>query len=796
MKKIIPSLILGLIVNSTVVDAEQPIEQNSDKDDSYTLDKIVVAGSKLDITVQELESSVEVFDRERLEAENIVDLEDLLLRVPNVSSSGGSSTFSIRGIQRRGVAGVGVASNVYVDGLPLSGVALSRGLSTLWDVEQAEVLRGSQSSVQGRNALAGAIIISTADPKYYQEGKVQIKYGSFDTFQASGAYNIPIVDDQLAARLAVDIQKSNGFIEHTIAGKNSDFRDQRLFRGKLLFEPNAIDDLTMKLILERNEGDNGESRPIVSTGLGVTEVALQDFDFFDFKASGRFPQNEVVTTRTILDTELGLSDVWTFKNLLTYENTEADRSFGVRELFEEFEGFTFNQFDERVYSNEIRLEFDKGNVSAAFGGYYLDSLQNNITNNEVSLQPQLSAFGGTTEPSDAVVGVISANNARTKNYALFGQVRWDINPNWILDLSLRYDNEEYEIDGISQQTFVSPENCLTTVPGFLIGAPVDTITLPCQTLVDAILGGDPDLPPEAASFNAWLPRIALTRKLSEDHSIFALLKRGYRAGGTQVVSTPNPEGLGNINVTNSYDPEFLTTFEIGSRSKFMDGTLTLNTNVFYSKYKDQQVSIPGPIENNFSDDLIVNAAESTLYGAEVAIDYQISSNWNTYASLGLLETEFNDFPFATQGRFQNLKGNALPQAPNVTATIGANWENVSGWFTNFSVNYAGSQSSEVDDLTEQDFTQAFIDAGLDSSFASGITERIGSAIDVAGRFGYRGDNHSIYLYGTNLLDEDHITSISYGNVNNETGEVSLANQDVTATVRPPRALGISFNYNF
>ena len=215
-----------------------------------------------------------------------------LFEYQNLTSSGSTSSIAIRGIGRNGASGQGrgVTSNVYVDGSPLSGTALGRSLTSLWDVEQVEVLRGSQSSVQGRNALAGAIVVTTADPTYSPEGKLRLSYGENSSYQVAGAFSNAIIDEQLAFRLAADIQESDGFIDHIHADKNADYEDRLLLRGKLLFEPKAIDDLSVKLTFDHNDTNIGEARPVVNTPDNVTDEAYQTFDVFNYTSSGRYTQ--------------------------------------------------------------------------------------------------------------------------------------------------------------------------------------------------------------------------------------------------------------------------------------------------------------------------------------------------------------------------------------------------------------------------------------------------------------------------------------------------------------------------
>lgn len=770
--------------------------------ESDEVERIFIIGTKQNLTLQEVDASVELFSAERLSAERIVDLNDALIRVPNLSSSGASGSIAIRGIGRNGASnqGQGVTSNVYVDGSPLSGTALGRSLTSLWDTQQVEVLRGSQSSVQGRNALAGAIVVTTADPTYTPEGKLRASYGENNTYQLAGAYSNAIVDDQLAFRLAADIQESDGFIDHISTDKNTDYEERLLLRGKLLFEPKAIDDLSIKLTFDHNDTNTGESRPVVNTPFNVTDEAYQSFNVFDYKSSGRYTQNDVQTTRIILDTNYALSDNWSVKGIFTHEDTSVDREFGFPDRLAEFDGYAFNQFDEKVKSAEIRFNFDYDNISGVFGGYYFNAENDKHILNEVLLEVEVArltrGFGSVT-PDDSVLRSSNRVITDTKNTAFFAQVRIELDEYWTLDLGLRYDDEEFDDSGIlNSARVVTPNSCAAMVPGAAFGAPVDVLTLPCSTLVDLSLGELPEEPPQAAKYDAWLPKLAITYTFNNEHSIFASAQRGYRAGGSYLTNKPNPNGIGNIQTVDTYEPEYLNTIEIGSRSLLADGDITFNTNIFYSKYKNQQVGLPGERVDDPNDDLIVNAAGSSIYGVEVLFEHFISQEWDVFASVGLLKAEFDDFPYAQQGEFSNLKGNKQPSSPEVSASMGANWKSDNGWFANASIFYTGSRFSGIENLDNQDIFPVAIAEGVSNDIASTVTEEIDSFVNVNMRFGYEIDNLTIYAYGTNLFDEEVVTAVQLAGVDQGTGEVTLSTGGTNSTVLPSRTFGIGVDYEF
>ena len=665
-------------------------------------------------------------------------------------------------------------------------------------MQQIEVLRGSQSSVQGRNALAGAVVVTTADPTYDQDGKFRLTYAEDNTYQVAGAYGNAIIEDQLAFRVAADYQKTDGFIDHVNAEKNADFEQRLVLRGKLLFEPKAVDDLSIKLTVEHTDNDTGESRKTVNTSFSVTDDAFADFDVFDFESSGRFVQNDVQSTRVILDTYYDFSEHWSVKGTLTHENTKVDRQFGFPGRIVDFDVFAFNQIDEQVDTAELRFNFDYDKLSGVFGGYYFDSETNETAFNQVQLAREVSiATGGfgTISTPDALLEQNEESIEGTINFAFFAQVRADLTDKLTLDLGLRYDNETFNNSGILNATRnVDDEQCLATVPGAIIGAP-GFITAPCSALI-ALAFPTAEDQPQAAKYQAWLPKATLTYQINEDHSIFASAQRGYRAGGSFLTRIPNDTFTGTVQIVGTYEPEYLNTVEIGSRSVLADGDVTINTNVFYSSYKDQQITLPGDDLQNPADDLIVNAAESTIFGAEITGTYFINQEWDVYASLGLLQSEFDDFPFASQGEFSNLAGNEQPDTPNVSASIGLNWRSETGLFGNISAFYTSSRFSGIENLGNSDLFQPAIDAGASEVVASSLSEEVDSYVNVNARFGYELDNFTVFTYVTNLFDEEVITQNNFVSVNQGTGQVAFSTGGTITTALPPRTVGIGIDYSF
>ena len=129
---------------------------------STAVEAVIVTGEKSSRTLQQTITSVAVTTAARIERENIQTLYDVVNRTANMSETYGKTGFTIRGISNSNVSGGGTGglSTVYVDGAALPEQAVFSGPLDMWDIGQVEVLRGPQSTLQGRNSLAGAVILS------------------------------------------------------------------------------------------------------------------------------------------------------------------------------------------------------------------------------------------------------------------------------------------------------------------------------------------------------------------------------------------------------------------------------------------------------------------------------------------------------------------------------------------------------------------------------------------------------------------------------------------------------------
>ena len=278
------------------------------------MEKIIVTGQKIDRSLQETPASVAVVTNKTLENQKLNNLYDALSVVPNVTGEIGNGGFTIRGIDSFNVSGGGNSflTSVYVDGAPLPMREIQQGGFSTWDVSQVEILRGPQSTLQGRNALAGAIVVNTYDPTYEYIAKGRVILGENGQKEFAVAAGGALVNDLLAFRFTAEDRAFDGVNENiTRNNENSDFSDSSLYRFKLLFEP--IQDFSAIFSYSRSETEMGV---LWVNALPSLPKDYRKVDFND--PTWEFTESDLF----VLNLDYYINDIWSATAITTYSDME------------------------------------------------------------------------------------------------------------------------------------------------------------------------------------------------------------------------------------------------------------------------------------------------------------------------------------------------------------------------------------------------------------------------------------------------------------------------------------------
>lgn len=262
---------IAAIVSSLLVSS---VYAGVDAESSEPIEKITVYGEKIERSLKDTTSSISVIDKETLDSGQYQSTSSALSEVPNVVVLSGSVP-DIRGVSGNGSAsgfnsftgGARARVSTLVDGVAEPFVADLTGDTGLWDIQQIEVFRGPQSTINGRNSIGGTVFIKTEDPTFDWQGAARVGYRNQDNFIDSAVMlSGPILDDELAFRVSgqnVTGETYNKGLEYETNPATFDQNEliTNRWRGKFLWQPSAIEDLKVLYSFSYNDekGDSGRN---------------------------------------------------------------------------------------------------------------------------------------------------------------------------------------------------------------------------------------------------------------------------------------------------------------------------------------------------------------------------------------------------------------------------------------------------------------------------------------------------------------------------------------------------------
>lgn len=223
------------------------------------IEEIVVTADFRERSASELPSSVSILDARIIEEAAVQHFEELVNIVPNLSWSGDGHRaryFQIRGVgeleQYQGAPNPSVG--FLIDDIDFSGIGT---IATLFDVESIDVLRGSQGSRYGANALGGLIYVRSTEPSAERNGRLQVKLGSDDALTIGGAFSGALdTNETVLFRVSAQKYESDGFRNNAYLGRDdTNGRDETAVRLGLAFEP--ADAINGRLSIIYGNIDNG-----------------------------------------------------------------------------------------------------------------------------------------------------------------------------------------------------------------------------------------------------------------------------------------------------------------------------------------------------------------------------------------------------------------------------------------------------------------------------------------------------------------------------------------------------------
>lgn len=699
-----------------------PVSATADET-TQLLEEIVVYAQKRPENVQLVPVAVSAMTAEMIRETGMLDIVRLSELHPSVSFDTAQS-WQRNSLKVRGIGTIGNtrsfegAVGVFIDGVYRSRSGMA--LADLLDVEQLEILRGPQSTLFGKNTVAGAIAIisNRPDPDEFG-GFAELRFGAHDFKYLTGALNAPL-GDTTALRVAAAKNQRNGFFKSPDTGDEYDAVDRHAFKAQLLFSP--ADNWEVNVIADKAKADapccwgsaqvvNGPTSPLIdtySTLNGFNFVQAPDAETNRAHTLNAVPRELVEDAGILANVTWDGSDKWSFRSITATRDWEhsqlnADADFVPADLFILNEPASIDSF-----SQEFNFTYSADNLKFLFGLYYstedyfsersaeTGSDADNFLNTLIS-----AAFGSVACLPPVVatdclfptgVEALLPDGEFTREiysqdssvYALFFHATKSLTGKFDLVSGLRYDIIEKN-GGVENLFWYDSAIARATLAN--AGIPDDGTAR--NGLDVAGTFNSPSFT-DATKDTEVTGTLQLIYHWSENGIAYGGYQRGFKSGGVNLFR----EGV----ITNTtYAPEFADNFEIGLKFDYMGGKARTNAALFYTQFSDLQINFFTGLEFRTE-----NTGESSTRGLEVENLFQINDNFRLEFSATYLDSKYDqiDNPLLAY-----LIDRDTPRAPNwsAVAAFRYDWTLANNWavYARGLASYTGNHFVGADVPSEQ-----------------------------------------------------------------------------------------------
>jgi iron complex outermembrane receptor protein len=718
--------------------------------DTGQVQEIIVSARRRDETIQNTPVAVSAIVPSMLEGKGTMNLTELQGAAPGVLITQQATGAATANISIRGIAFADVeksfdpAVGINVDGVY---IGTSTGqLLDFFDIASIEILRGPQGTLFGRNTIAGVINVRRTAPTGQWGAKVEGTFSSFGTVGLRAVVNVPVIKDVLAAKFFEFHQQSDGFYHDYQTGKRRGGSNGENFGASFLLTPSSNFDALLTVEQQSLKFD-----PIVGSLLrpgdafcgAVPAGACGGNNTTDvytaYTGSTPFFGNYRARAATL---EMNLTtDFAKITSVTSYRNSKEDQEqdYGTAGIYDARRIQDYHQF-----SQEVRAS---GNLFPKFdyvvGLYYFDS-KYDLT--------QITNVFGAPAGFQRTIG-------KSQSKAAFFDLNWEFLPKLRLSGGGRFTRDTKEsinpliVDPSSGNVGVSAKK----------------------------------------SWSKFTPRLTLDYRPTDAIMGYASWSRGYRSGGF------NGRGQTFFSATTPYNPETVSSYELGLKTQFFDRKLAINLAGYYTDYKSIQqtstVTLAGGVGN---ETIVANAAGAKIKGIEADITARPFRNFSVSATAGYTKSNFKGFivnqPVGATVRTFDFSNVDLIYAPKLTSSINADYKiplasgttiTLSGGYR-FITRY--DQQVAVDSTAPIPATGTIIVQQNDPRVRSDKQNLLDASISVLFPMNQSGAKARFSVFARNLLDDrGTATSFDVGSYPTLWG---------FAAAREPRVFGVQAGFEF
>lgn len=661
------SLLAGVSVAAMALGQPSVVAQ----DDQDSIEEIRVTATKRSENIQDVPLSITALDAVTVKRLNLDDVKELIKFAPGMAGDTQDSFVDFVNVR-------GISTNDFGNGSDPSIGFFKNGLyqgrtgsavTSLYDLDRAEVLRGPQGFLFGRNAISGAISFHTMRPEYNDNsGYVEFGVGERGIFEGEGAINMPL-GENTAIRVAGYASQEDGYITN-IAMPNADpLYGHKKAAGRLTAVTKG-DDWDAMFMVEYEDkkgsgvvynpvdafseaGVNGAHADGISTFAWLSEISGLDLG----PATGRTTNSnmgqgndddaQILSFGFEFNYDLGWAD---FRSLTGYKDHKyfyAEDYDSLPISFYEYtqaqEGDYFEQELRLVSKGDSKLSWYAGvsyfkenidttftslgdedimcNAYAGTASYYAQYYYPGYYSSAFQTCADLYTYWGYSVPTP-IHGLLEGSRTvgSFKGWGAYVDINYEVSDKFDIGVGLRYtkNKKDYKID-------IFP---VTSGLGHWYLFPIET---------DGFVSSQ-------RSWDDFTPRFIARYKPNDNMMLYASVTKGFKAGGYNSLGVnydPNlvtDNGTGQVvpyiatgATPDSFEQETVWSYEVGMKGSTSDNRVRYDISGYHYIYTDLQMGYWDAGEK------VTNVGRVKSYGIEASVQAMLSSNFDI-----ILAGSYND----------------------------------------------------------------------------------------------------------------------------------------------------------
>jgi iron complex outermembrane recepter protein len=749
------------------------VAQEAQPSSETQLGDVVVTAQRREEKLQNVPIAVTALSNKAMEEKQITDVLSLGKVAPGLQAKPSFNpmeiTVAIRGItQLLPSINSDPAIGTYVDGI--YNVLNAGGNNGMIDMERAEVLRGPQGTLFGRNTIGGTISITTNKPTNEFEGYVQGDIGNYGAWTGTGVVNVPIVADKINTRFVYQHNERDGYGTNFFTGNKTNELNSDYFRASAQFNFNADWDLLVSANYAKADGTSPPSRlayinPVTGItatlpGIGTIPVSINDgvpilSGFAEYYSGGPgdlltnyIGQNALtgdlqdanmsidnsfdLKSTNLMATLTGqLTDDLTFKSISGYNKTEYNSVEDVDATPYKVLDAVGYPIDAKQWSEELQLLGNAldGKLTWITGLYYY--------HNEGSQIFKAVAFPWFSGPPGSELINPQGPFADNTSYSAFAQGTYALTPELNLTAGVRYVKDERRADYHDNTALASTGAYLRCN---LANAPGDLN--PANCFYSASVDYD---------YAPWT--IGLDYKANENLMVYGKVSKGFRSGaftfaGPAAVYQADqvtPDAVGNAFALANFGPvapEEVLSQEAGIKGDFLDKRLRVNAAIYHMEYSNIQLARnlnpPAGCATCTPTSVLTNSGKAEFNGVELEAT-ALLGDLTVDVAAGYVDPEYTEGPFL---------GQPLINTSDFNGSINLSYP----------IQFSAGKLLLGAGYSYRSKTVLYSVLGVPQATRDAVAQDGYGLLDARASFAFDNAPVTISVYGTNLTDEEYIVS--------------------------------------